>query len=332
MKNKRANVSVIILAVFLAAIMVTGCGKESEGGKTKVRIAYFPNITHTQALIMKEQGMLENKLGEECEVSYTSFNAGPAEVEALMAGEIDMGYIGPVPAINANVKSKGDVQIIANATNAGAVLIKSIGADIETAADLDGKTVAIPQLGNTQHLGLLNILTKNGLSPKSEGGTVDVVAVANADVQNLMDQGEIDAALVPEPWGSILQEKCGAEIVLDYDEVFLDGNYPTAVVVASKDFLQKHPDIVEKFLKAHEEATLYINENPVDMAAIVNKQIEEATGKSYDEAIIQSAFSRIQVTKELSEEAIQEFAKIGVEQGFISKLPDDSLINTEIQK
>ncbi len=73
----------------------------------KVRVAYFPNITHSQALVMKSQGLLEEKLGESAEVDWISFNAGPAEVEAIFAGEIDMGYIGPVPAISAYIKSQG---------------------------------------------------------------------------------------------------------------------------------------------------------------------------------------------------------------------------------
>lgn len=59
-----------------------------------------------------------------CKVSWTSFNAGPAEVEAVFAGEIDLGYIGPVPALSANAKSNGEVKIISNVTNAGAVLLK----------------------------------------------------------------------------------------------------------------------------------------------------------------------------------------------------------------
>ena len=51
---------------------------------------------------------------------------------------------------------------------------------------------------------LLKLLSDNGLKTVEEGGTVTVTAVENADVQNMMDQGNIDAALVPEPWGSTL--------------------------------------------------------------------------------------------------------------------------------
>lgn len=95
---------------------------------------------------------------------------------------------------------------------------------------------------------LLKLLSDNGLKTVEEGGTVTVTAVENADIQNMMDQGNIDAALVPEPWGSTLV-KNGAEIVLDYNGVYMEGNYPVAVVVVRNEFLKEHPDLVKEFLK-----------------------------------------------------------------------------------
>lgn len=111
-----------IMAGVLAAGMIfalTGCSSSESTSVSEVRIAYFPNITHTQALVMKNQKTLENKWKETCKVTWKSFNAGPAEIEAIFAGEIDIGYIGPVPALSANVKSNGDVKIISNTVNAG---------------------------------------------------------------------------------------------------------------------------------------------------------------------------------------------------------------------
>ena len=165
-----------------------------------------------------------------------------------------------LPAISANVKSKGDVSLISGASQAGAELVKAPGSDIKSAKDLDGKTVAIPQIGNTQHLCLLKLLSDNGLKTVEEGGTVTVTDVENADVQNMMDQGNIDAALVPEPWGTTLVNS-GAEIVLDYDEVYKDGDYPVAVVVVRNEFMEEHPDLVNEFLAKHEEVTAYMQEN-----------------------------------------------------------------------
>ena len=135
--------------IAITAFGVIGCGSKDDKNK-EVHIGYFNNITHAQALMMKAEGTLDKSLGDDVNVKWTAFNAGPAEVEALFSGDIDIGYIGPVPAISANVKSKGDVVIISSATKGGAVLVKRKGSDINSVADLDGKVVAIPQIGNTQ--------------------------------------------------------------------------------------------------------------------------------------------------------------------------------------
>ncbi len=297
----------------------------SGGGDVELHMGYFPNVTHPQALVMKAQGSLESALDGQATVTWTSFNAGPAEVEALFAGEIDIGYIGPVPAINANVKSKGDVKVISGSTEAGAILVKRKDAEISTVADLDGKKVAVPQFGNTQHLCLLDLLADNGLKPLADGGTVDVVAVANADVANMMDQGNIDAACVPEPWGATLLQK-GAEMVLDENELYLDGDYNVAVVVVRQEFMDEHPDIVKTFLQQHEDATAFINDSPSEAQGLINDEIYNATQKNLDPAILEEAFTRIKVDTAINKEAMDDFARIGIEQDFISELPGEDMI------
>ena len=314
-----------LLATLMVASMavMTGCG---SGDKTitEVNIGYFNNVTHAQALLMKSEKSLESSFGDEVKVNWTAFNAGPAEVEALFAGDIDIGYIGPVPAISANAKSQGDVGILSGATKGGAVLIKRKDSGISSVADLSGKVVAIPQIGNTQHLSLLQLLSDNGLKPVSDGGTVTVSAVANADVANVMERGDIDAALVPEPWGATLLAG-GAELLLDYDEIYMQGQYDVAVVVVRKEFREKNQELVEKFLKEHEAATAKINDDRENFLKTINAELKSATGKALGEDIITQAFERIVVSTDLNRDSIMGFANISKEQGFIKELPEDGL-------
>ena len=160
--------------------------------------------------------------------------------------------------------------------------------------------------------------------PATEGGTVTVSAVANADVANLMKRGDIDAALVPEPWGATLLSQ-GAGLLLDYDEIYMDGDYEVAVVVVRTEFMEEHPEIVETFLAEHEKATDKINEDTAGAVAIINNELKSATGQALDEDIITEAFTRIGVSTELNKESILGFADISLYQGFIGELPDDSL-------
>ena len=314
---KRWTAIVCILLFCLLAL--TGCGEKSD--RVQMRIAYFPNITHSQALVMKDQGTLEAALGDACQVSWTAFNAGPAEVEAMFAGEIDLGYIGPVPAISANVKSQGDFAVIAGATNGGAALVVQGEMDFRSIRDLSGRVVAIPQLGNTQHLSLLHLLSENGLAPKSAGGDVEVVAAKNADILNMMDQGSIDAALVPEPWASTILMQTDAKLALDYDEVWMDGNYSVAVVLVNEEFRREHPELVTAFLQAHREATVFITEQTEEAAAIANRQIQAETGKGIDTDILTSAYQRMRITDAIPEESLEAFAQLCYDEGFITALP-----------
>lgn len=314
--KKLLKKGILFSAALAACAALTGCGKDKK--LDAVNVGYFNNVTHAQALYMKSEGTLAAALPEDLSINWTAFNAGPAEVEALFAGQIDIGYIGPVPAITANVRSNGDVTVLSGASNAGAELVKAPGSDIASVADLSGKTVAIPQIGNTQHLCLLKLLSDNGLAPADKGGDVTVTAVENADVQNMMDQGNIDAALVPEPWGATLVHN-GAEIVLDYDEVYKDGDYPVAVVVVRNEFLKAHPDIVKAFLSVHEETTAILQENTDEAAVVVNDEINTATGKSLDASILTDAFQKLVFTTDVNADAMRDFADISLEQDFIDK-------------
>ena len=315
-------------AACLLLTLLASCGRAGDEGElTRINLACFPNITHAQALLLKGQGTVEDMFGDEIQVNWITFNAGPSEIEAMFAGEIDIGYIGPVPALSGYIQSDGDLQIIAGTSNGGSVLVARNDSEISAAGDLDGKTVAIPQYGNTQHLSLLALLTENGLRPSTQGGTVTIVQSSNADIANLMDQSNIDAALVPEPWGSILELNRDGRVVLDYDEVDPNGIPSTAIVIVRKDFLDAHPEAVEKFIEAHKQATDYINNNPETAMGIINAQIAEITQQLMAEDVLASAFSRLQITYQIPVSSIMDFADIAVQENFIAKLPDANITN-----
>ena len=314
--------------LYLVLCLFASCAKVSNQTElTRINVACFPNITHAQALLMKGHGTLEQVFGDDVNVNWITFNAGPSQIEAMFAGHVDIGYIGPVPAVSGYVQSAGDLHIIAGASNGGSVLIARNDANINSAKDLAGKTVAIPQFGNTQHLSLLALLTANGLSPSTHGGNVNVVQSSNADIANLMDRKNIDAALVPEPWGSILELNRNGVVVLDYDQVDPNGIPSTAVVIVRKDFLTAHPDAVTKFINAHKEATDYINGNMESARSIINEQISMITQNSIEENILIRAFNRLRITYEIPVSSIMDFAKVGVDERFIRRLPDDNLTN-----
>lgn len=321
----------LVFSFILILVLLTGCNSQRDNEEiTSLRVGFFANFTHSQALIGKNRGDYQKVIGNDITINWKQFNAGSAEIEAFLAGELDIGFIGPGPAINGYTKSKGDLVIIAGSTNAGAVLVSRKDSDIKNVNDLDGKRIAIPQYGNTQDLCLRYLLRENGLKETVKGGTVDIVQATNADIKTLLDKGDIDGALVPEPWGARLQKEIGANLVLDYNDIWRNGEYPTTVVIARKEFLEKNPDLVEKFLKAHVDLTNYINSNKTEAASLVNDEIKNLTQKSLNEDVLETAFSRMTFTNDVNEDVVAEMIGLSLQVGFIREKYEGKLFQTDI--
>ncbi|MFT8314516.1 MAG: aliphatic sulfonate ABC transporter substrate-binding protein [Clostridium sp.] len=316
MRRKKSLFLLIVILIF-SLLFINGCEKKQNvsDGST-VRIAYFPNITHSQALIGMKNGEFQKELGN-TKIEWKQFNAGASELEAFLAGAVDIGYIGPGPAISGYMKSKGDIQIISGAADGGAVLVGKKGTNIKTVKDLSGKKVAIPQYGNTQDLCLRFLLQENGLKDAAKGGTVEIVQADNPDIQSLLQNGFIDAALVPEPWGATLQEKIGASVIFNYNQIWRQGNYPTAVIAVRREFLQQHPDIVEKFLRVHLEITGYINKDEEQAVADTNDEFAALTRKPLSKNVLNIAFNRITATVDPQAQAVRDMIQMSIKAGFI---------------
>ena len=169
MKSIKSSSLILLLLVIAILYPCTACQLSAQTEQTTVKIGLFANITHAQGLLGKEDGTFQEAFGDKVSIDWKVFNAGPAEIEALFAGEIDIGYIGPGPALNGYVKSGGDLKIIAGATDAGAILVSRQGLDIKSVADLQNKKVAVPQFGNTQDIILRYLMKQNNLTDTAKG-------------------------------------------------------------------------------------------------------------------------------------------------------------------
>ncbi len=318
----------VLLLCCMLVLLLSGCNSNTNSKEMTVRIGFFPNITHAQALLGKE-AKYAAALGSPIE--WKKFNAGSTEIEAMMAGELDMGYIGPGPAINCFIKTKGEIQIIAVACEGWAVLVSRKDVIIKNIADLKGKKVAIPQFGNTQHVVLKQLLDANGLKETTQGGTVEIVQVENPDVKTLFDKKDIDAAFVPEPWGSILINECQANVVRDFKEVWRNGQYPVAVVIARTEFIKEHPDLVKKFLQTHVELTAFAQNDKTAAKQTINKEIKKITGKEISKTIMDSSYDRLILNVQVNQEAVKEMADIMEKLGFIKDQQNlGNIFNLEI--
>ncbi len=318
----------VIGALLVSLVLLCGCiflqPSEAAAGKTEVRIGYFPNLLHAQALVGRAQGTFEEALGPNVTVKMVPFNAGPSAIEALFADELDLTYVGPNPAINGYVKSKGEaLSIIVGGASGGAVLVVRNGSGINTAADFAGRRLASPQLGNTQDVALRSYLQNASLKIGDGPGEVKVIPTANPDILLLFQKKEIDGAWVPEPWGARLVREGGGRIYLDERELWPDGKFVTANVVVSKKFLKEHPELVKKFIEAHVELTQWINSHPQEAKAVINDQIKNLTSKALAPEVLDDAFSRCSITYDPVKESLVKSADDAYGLGFLGDQKPD---------
>ena len=299
----------------------TVAGNAQSSDQKTVRIGYFLNINHAQAVIGLGKGDFQKTLGNNVEVKTQIFNAGPSAIEALFANQIDVTYIGPGPSINGYIKSDGkDIRIIAGAASGGASLIVRNDSGINSPKDFANRVFASPQLGNTQDIALRNYLHSKGYQTRDNGGNVTVTPVDNPIILTLFLKKQIDGAWVPEPWGARLVNEAGGRILVDERTLWPpDGKFVTANIVARTDYLQQNPDVIKKLLEANVNETSWIN-NHTDIATkAFNTEFKKLTGKTIAEKELQQAWSRIQFTYDPLKLSLFQGANSAYDLGFLAK-------------
>lgn len=289
-----------------------------------LRIGYFPNINHAQAVIGLGNGDFQKAFGSNVDVKTQVFNAGPSAIEALFANQVDVAYIGPNPAINGYVQSEGkSLRIISGAASAGAVFVVRNDAGINSPADLAGKKFASPQLGNTQDVALRSYLLANGYKTRDKGGNVDVIPAKNPDIVTLFIKKEIDGAWVPEPWGAKLVKEANGKILVDERTLWPNGDFVTTHIIARTDYLQKNPDVIKKLLEANIDETNWINGHPDEARAAFNAQLKKLTGQTIPEDEFKDALSRLTLTWDPIKSSLFKSADDAFKLGFLGKEKPD---------
>lgn len=280
----------------------------------ELRLGYFANVTHALPLIGVEDGTYQKTLGD-TKLTTEIFNAGPAAVEALFGGAIDAAYVGPNPAINAFAQSNGEaIRIVAGATSGGAQLV--VNDSITTAADLKGKTLATPQLGNTQDVALRAWLDDQDLSSSLTGAASDVNIVPQENSQTLdaFKAGQVDGAWLPEPWASRLVD-AGAHVLVDEKDLWPDGDFVTTHLIVSTEYLDKYPGTVKKLIEAEYATNEWITANPDAAKTAANANIEKLTGKPLADGVLDRAWGNLRLTLDPIASSLQTSADHAVAVG-----------------
>jgi NitT/TauT family transport system substrate-binding protein len=285
--------------------------------KTTLRVGYFPNITHAQGVIgsqlsFEHKGWFEERLGPDIEIQWFPYNAGPSAMEAIFATSIDLTYVGPSPALNAYVRSKGEeIRLLAGSARGGAALLVRPEAHLEKPSDFKGKKLATPQLGNTQDVAARVWLIKQGFKINQMGGDVFVLPTANPDQFSLFQQGKIDAVWTVEPWVSRIERDAGGKVFLEQKDVV------TTVLVARAKFVKNQPELAKRFGQAHRELTEWINAHPAEAQAIVQRGLSNAVKHEISLELIKASWTRMTFASDLNLNSIESLVSDARGLGFI---------------
>ncbi|GIH79839.1 ABC transporter substrate-binding protein [Planobispora longispora] len=337
-KDRRLR-GVAVAAAALALTAVAACGGAEStgatatggsGGPAEVRLGYFPNITHATALVGTEKGLFAKHLGAGTTLKTSTFNAGPAAIEAVFSGAIDATYVGPNPAINAWAKSKGEaIKIIAGAASGGVFLV--VKPEIKSVADLKGKKIATPQLGNTQDVALRHWLDSQGVKTDTKGGgEVSIVPQENSQTIQTFATGDIDGAWVPEPFASRLITESGGKVLIDERDLWPDKQFVITHLIVRQEFAKEHPETVKKLVEAHVEANALIESDPAGAAQTANAALEKLTGKPLKPEVLDAAFKNITFTNDPIASSLVGSADHAVKVGLLEPVDLDGIYDLKI--
>lgn len=328
--------SFALIFTFVLVFVLAACGgnnkpegASSDGSKNKapatITIGIFKNVTHASGYIALEKGYFQEELGENIKIEVLAFDNGSDFSTALATNQIDFGFVGPGPATNQYVKS-GNFRVISGSANGGAVLVAGKDSGVNSVKDLVGKIVAIPTKGSTNEISLRLLLEQEGLKVTTDNSGVQLVARAPSDTLVSLRQNEVHATLIPEPWGTQIEQEGIGKVIVPWDQIPPNnGNYPLVIMTASDKFLKEHRDLAVAAVKANLRAIEFINENPDESYELINKRLADLSGKGLDKELIKAALSHMSLNSEVSQEAIEEMAKVSINAGYIKDITVEEL-------
>ena len=221
--------------------------------------------------------MLDSSKPYEGEVGnlYTfSLAASADEVSPLlMKGELDMACVPANLAAVLYQKTEGDIVTLAVNT-LGVLYIVENGAEVNSLADLKGKTIVASGKGSTPEYALRYLLTENGVNPDTDV-TIDWKS-EHSECVSALATGAATVALLPQPFVTVAQGKIeGLRVALDLTQEWeaLDNGSAllTGVIVARREVVEENPAAVDAFLDDYARSVEWVNANTADAAALIGE-------------------------------------------------------------
>lgn len=310
-----------MLWIMVTAVLFVGgvpVSKTAAKGP-QVRMAVLQTDIHQLAFwVAREKGLFE-RFGVQVELAGV-FRAGPEIMSAFGAKSLDMAYVGEAPATTAVANRAADIVVVAQVNTEGsALVIGKTNEKIKTITDLAGKTVAVPGHSTVQDFLLRKALTAHNV----DVAKVNIMVMKPPEMIGALRTGQIDAFVAWEPHPSKSATMGVGKNLMTSREMWKA--HPCCVLVADAKFLKNHREAVQSVLKAHVEATQFIQENREEAVKI------GMTSTGMDEETVLRAMETVTFTCDLNIEGEKEYVQFLSEIGYI-RVPDiDGFVDGFIQ-
>jgi NitT/TauT family transport system substrate-binding protein len=259
------SVKIMAFAFLAIALLLftAGCTQPSASAPVKeLHIGYQPSTHQMAEYTAMNKGWWQQDLAPlgVQNVSDRSFPTGAPEMQAMLAGEIDVAYVGAAPVLSA-VSTGLDAKIVAGVNTQGSDLVVKNGLNYTGPQSLKGLTIATFQAGTIQDTILRNWLQQNNISPDKD---VTIKGMNGGDAVTAITAGKVDAVFLPTPSPSTIVNQGIGRIVVHSGEMY--PNHTCCVLVVSGKLIREHPEIVRQIVKTNDKAVAY-NEQNLDEAA-----------------------------------------------------------------
>ena len=292
------NHKITALTLSLAlALSATACGSKDESNdENVVKIAYLP-ITHSLAAL-EEADELET--GDGIKVELVKYGSWPELLDALNTGRVD----GASVLIELAMKSKQEgigLKAVALGHRDGNVVI--VSNDINTAADLKGKTFAIPHRQSSHNILLNETLATAGLTVDD----VNVTELAPTEMPSALASGQIDGYCVAEPFGAMGVSLGAGKVLYSSEELWPD-SLCCGLVLTDK-FIEERPEQAKEFVQSYKAAG---NNLDKEKAKEVAKKYLSQTDDVLDISLQWISYNDLDITEETYDQLVERVKEYGL--------------------
>lgn len=326
------------LLALLLAMLIPAASAQAADATTRLEVGYMPILPVAQLFVMEGEGWTSDA---GLELSLTRFSSGPAMVQALASGELDVMYFGIGPAMVARANGV-PIKVLAASIREQIGLVAR-GELADTFAQVEDPVEAIarfteaqgrkPKIATFPRGSVPDTVLRHWLVKQLGIGeeAVEIVAMGADRVQQALLAGAVDAASILEPILTTVQERDDSARVVARADQMLPGQ-PGAVMAARERALADHPEAMRALMALHLRATAMLLEDPARAAPHVREFVgKRLIGLDTVEAALRSPFSNYLADPHAILEATRTMHDFQADQGTLKKRVDlDTLFDTSL--